>query len=121
MRLGEVGVGVDDAVIEAIGAGATGWIAGLANALPRESVDLFNYGMSGENEKAFELYRWFLPLPFCSSSLPSLSGWKPAPPPLPPPDRKKLGVRGPLPRAPPRCLANPLPQLLNNLPNWLPS
>ena len=58
----EICVGVDDAVIEAIGVGATGWIAGLANALPRESVDLFNYGMNGESEKAFELYRWFLAL-----------------------------------------------------------
>ena len=58
----QICVGVDDAVIEAIGVGATGWIAGLANALPRESVDLFNYGMNGESEKAFELYRWFLPL-----------------------------------------------------------
>lgn len=58
----EICVGVDDAVLEAIGVGATGWIAGLANALPRESVDLFNYGINGENAKAFELYRWFLPL-----------------------------------------------------------
>ena len=55
-------VGVDDAVLEAIGVGATGWIAGLANALPRESVDLFNYGVNGESGKAFDLYRWFLPL-----------------------------------------------------------
>jgi 4-hydroxy-tetrahydrodipicolinate synthase len=58
----EISVGVDDAVLEAIGVGATGWIAGLANALPRESVDLFSFGISGESEKAFELYRWFLPL-----------------------------------------------------------
>ncbi|MGA8490144.1 MAG: dihydrodipicolinate synthase family protein [Terriglobales bacterium] len=58
----EIFVGVDDAVLEAIGVGATGWIAGLANALPRESVDLFNFGMNGEDDKAFELYRWFLPL-----------------------------------------------------------
>jgi dihydrodipicolinate synthase/N-acetylneuraminate lyase len=58
----EITVGVDDAVLEAIGVGATGWVAGLANALPRESVDLFNYGMSGERDKAFDLYRWFLPL-----------------------------------------------------------
>jgi 1-pyrroline-4-hydroxy-2-carboxylate deaminase len=58
----EISVGVDDAVLEAIGVGATGWIAGLANALPRESVDLFNYGVNGQSEKAFELYRWFLPL-----------------------------------------------------------
>jgi len=58
----EICVGVDDAVLEAIGVGATGWIAGLANALPRESVELFNCGMNGESDKAFELYRWFLPL-----------------------------------------------------------
>jgi len=58
----EISVGVDDAVLEAIGVGATGWIAGLANALPRESVDLFNHGIKGESDKAFELYRWFLPL-----------------------------------------------------------
>ncbi|HZQ20081.1 MAG TPA: dihydrodipicolinate synthase family protein [Terriglobales bacterium] len=58
----EVFVGVDDAILEAIGVGATGWIAGLANALPRESVELFNLGINCEREKAFELYRWFLPL-----------------------------------------------------------
>jgi 1-pyrroline-4-hydroxy-2-carboxylate deaminase len=58
----EVFVGVDDAILESISVGATGWIAGLANALPRESVDLFDYGVKGESEAAFELYRWFLPL-----------------------------------------------------------
>src|SRR5580698_8438358 len=58
----EICVGVDDAVVEAIAAGATGWVAGLANALPRESVDLFEWGIGGESDKAFELYRWFLPL-----------------------------------------------------------
>jgi 4-hydroxy-tetrahydrodipicolinate synthase len=55
-------VGVDDAILEAIGVGAVGWIAGLANALPRESVDLFNYAVEGKASQAFELYRWFLPL-----------------------------------------------------------
>ena len=58
----EVCVGVDDAIVEGIGVGATGWIAGLANALPLESVELFNLAMNGEREKAFELYRWVLPL-----------------------------------------------------------
>ena len=58
----EVFVGVDDAIVEGIGVGATGWIAGLANALPRESVELFNFAINCEREKAFELYRWFLPL-----------------------------------------------------------
>jgi 4-hydroxy-tetrahydrodipicolinate synthase len=58
----EISVGVDDAVLEAIGVGATGWVAGLANALPRESVDLLNCGLNEENDKAFDAYRWFLPL-----------------------------------------------------------
>jgi len=58
----EISVGVDDAVIEAIGVGATGWVAGLANALPRESVELFDRGVRGDDGDAFELYRWFLPL-----------------------------------------------------------
>jgi len=58
----EIFVGVDDAVLEATGVEVTGWIAGLANAFPRESVDLFNLGMNGERDKAFNLYRWFLPL-----------------------------------------------------------
>ncbi len=55
-------VGVDDAIVEGINAGAVGWIAGLVNAFPKESVDLFNYGMNGETVKARELYEWFLPL-----------------------------------------------------------
>ena len=55
-------VGVDDAILEAIGVGACGWIAGLVNALPRESVELFELGLRGERDAAFELYRWFLPL-----------------------------------------------------------
>jgi 4-hydroxy-tetrahydrodipicolinate synthase len=58
----EICVGVDDAIVEGIGVGVTGWIAGLANALPRESVELFNYSINGERDLAFELYRWFLPL-----------------------------------------------------------
>ena len=58
----EILAGVDDAIVEAIGAGADGWIAGLANALPRESVELFQLAVEGKREKAFELYRWFLPL-----------------------------------------------------------
>ena len=55
-------VGVDDCIVEGIAAGAVGWIAGLVNAFPKESVDLFNYAMNGEAEKARELYEWFLPL-----------------------------------------------------------
>jgi 4-hydroxy-tetrahydrodipicolinate synthase len=47
--------GVDDLIVEAVAMGACGWIAGLVNAFPRESVALFNEG-------AWPLYQWFLPL-----------------------------------------------------------
>lgn len=55
-------VGVDDLIVEGVAAGATGWIAGLVNAFPKESVALYNYAMRGETKKATALYQWFLPL-----------------------------------------------------------
>ena len=55
-------VGVDDLIVEGIAAGATGWIAGLVNALPQESIDLFNFALEGKHEQARKLYEWFLPL-----------------------------------------------------------
>lgn len=55
-------VGVDDEIVEAISVGAVGWIAGLVNAMPQESVTLFRYAMEGQQQKAHELYSWFLPL-----------------------------------------------------------
>lgn len=58
----EVLVGVDDAVLEGVTAGAVGWIAGLVNALPAESVALYRLARDGRSEEAFALYRWFLPL-----------------------------------------------------------
>jgi len=58
----KVFVGVDDAIVEGIAAGAVGWVAGLVNAFPAESVALFNAATAGKKQEAFELYRWFLPL-----------------------------------------------------------
>ena len=55
-------VGVDDVIVEGVLMGAVGWIAGLVNAFPRESVDLFNYAMTRDLERAMPLYNWFLPL-----------------------------------------------------------
>lgn len=55
-------MGVDDLALEAFQVGAVGWIAGLVNALPRESVRLFELARDGHVTEAFELYRWFLPL-----------------------------------------------------------
>ncbi|HEX6923910.1 MAG TPA: dihydrodipicolinate synthase family protein [Longimicrobiaceae bacterium] len=55
-------VGIDDLIVESVAVGATGWIAGLVNALPEESVRLFNLAISGDRERALQLYDWFLPL-----------------------------------------------------------
>jgi 1-pyrroline-4-hydroxy-2-carboxylate deaminase len=57
-----ISVGVDDEVLEGIDAGATSWVAGLANAFPRESVELFRQAVAGRRAEAFEIYRWFLPM-----------------------------------------------------------
>lgn len=55
-------VGVDDLIVEGVASGATGWVAGLVNAFPEESVDLFDLARSGRFDEARELYEWFLPL-----------------------------------------------------------
>ena len=55
-------MGVDDAIVEGIAAGAVGWIAGLVNAFPAESVGSSTSPLQGRHAEAFELYRWFLPL-----------------------------------------------------------
>lgn len=54
--------GLDDMILEALRMGANGWIAGLVNALPAESVKLVELGKAGRFAEAFDLYRWFLPL-----------------------------------------------------------
>jgi dihydrodipicolinate synthase/N-acetylneuraminate lyase len=55
-------VGMDDMAVEGVAAGATGWVAGLVNAFPRESVRLFDLAAAGRWAEAAALYRWFLPL-----------------------------------------------------------
>ncbi|WP_397546963.1 dihydrodipicolinate synthase family protein [Rhodothermus marinus] len=55
-------VGVDDLVLEGVAAGADGWVAGLTNAFPRESVALFRLARAGRLDEARRLYRWFMPL-----------------------------------------------------------
>lgn len=59
-------VGIDDMAVEGAEAGADGWIAGLVNALPEESVRLWNLAVearaTGERDELERLYQWFLPL-----------------------------------------------------------
>ncbi|RPF52179.1 dihydrodipicolinate synthase family protein [Aquisalibacillus elongatus] len=58
----EVMIGVDDLGLEGPLLGATGWIAGVPNALPKEGVELFNLAREGRLEEAMELYKRLLPL-----------------------------------------------------------
>ncbi len=55
-------VGVDDLLVESVQAGATGWVAGLANAFPDESVRLFDLAKTGAEQTLDRFYHWFLPL-----------------------------------------------------------
>ncbi len=58
-------VGLDDCAVEGARMGCGGWIAGLANAMPVESVRLFNLAQSNDPKDIAAcdaLYRWFLPL-----------------------------------------------------------
>ncbi|MBV7315125.1 4-hydroxy-tetrahydrodipicolinate synthase [Shewanella sp. NIFS-20-20] len=54
--------GVDDIALESMLLGATGWISGLTNVFPRESVALYQLARAGRIEEAREIYRWFMPL-----------------------------------------------------------
>ncbi|NMH66137.1 dihydrodipicolinate synthase family protein [Shewanella salipaludis] len=54
--------GVDDIALESLLLGACGWISGLTNVFPRESVTLFKLARAGRIQEARELYRWFMPL-----------------------------------------------------------
>ena len=53
--------GADDLLLEAVVAGAQGWIAGFPNAFPAESVRLFNLCRAGKIDEAMGLYRALLP------------------------------------------------------------
>jgi 4-hydroxy-tetrahydrodipicolinate synthase len=54
--------GVDDLVLESAALGVTGWVSGMANAVPKESVELLDLAVKGNFEKARKLYRVLTPL-----------------------------------------------------------
>jgi len=55
-------MGMDDLVLEGVAAGIDGWVAGLVNAFPEETMRLWQLASSGRLREARELYRWFAPL-----------------------------------------------------------
>ena len=54
--------GVDDLALESLIMGADGWVAGLVDAFPRETVVIYELAKAGRIEEAREIYRWFFPL-----------------------------------------------------------
>jgi 4-hydroxy-tetrahydrodipicolinate synthase len=58
----DVLVGGDDWALEGFCAGAVGWVSGVADVLPAQSVRLFDLCAAGELAGARELYAQLLPL-----------------------------------------------------------
>ena len=54
--------GVDPLALESIFMGADGWVAGLVDAFPKETVAIFNLAKQGRHQEALKIYRWFLPV-----------------------------------------------------------
>lgn len=54
--------GVDDLLLESCALGIEGWVSGLTDVFPEESVELWNLCQAGRFAEARALYRWFAPV-----------------------------------------------------------
>ncbi|QKX04330.1 dihydrodipicolinate synthase family protein [Aquimarina sp. TRL1] len=54
--------GVDTLALESLLMGADGWVAGLVDAFPAETVAIYELQKAGRIQEALAIYRWFLPL-----------------------------------------------------------
>jgi 4-hydroxy-tetrahydrodipicolinate synthase len=54
--------GVDDLVLESVALGVKGWVSGMANAVPKESVELMQLAVEGKFDEARKLYRALIDL-----------------------------------------------------------
>lgn len=54
--------GLDDIALEGLTLGARGWVSGLTNAFPHESLALVAALERGDLASALQIYRWFMPL-----------------------------------------------------------
>lgn len=54
--------GVDTLAMEELCMGAHGWVAGLVDAFPAETVAIFKLTKAGRIAEAAAIYRWFMPL-----------------------------------------------------------
>jgi 4-hydroxy-tetrahydrodipicolinate synthase len=64
-RFGErfkIFTGVDPLAMESLVMGAHGWVAGLVDAFPKETVAIFRLVKENRIQEALTIYRWFLPV-----------------------------------------------------------
>lgn len=54
--------GVDTLALEELALGADGWVGGLVDAFPAETVAIYKLMKLGRYKEALDIYRWFLPL-----------------------------------------------------------
>jgi 4-hydroxy-tetrahydrodipicolinate synthase len=54
--------GVDTLAVESLLMGADGWVAGLVDAFPQETVAIYRLIKAGRHQEAVKIFRWFLPL-----------------------------------------------------------
>jgi dihydrodipicolinate synthase/N-acetylneuraminate lyase len=54
--------GVDPLAMESLVMGADGWVAGLVDAFPKETVAIYRLVKAGRIQEALAIYRWFLPV-----------------------------------------------------------
>ena len=54
--------GVDTLALESLVLGADGWVAGLVDAFPAETVAIYELQKAGRIKEAIAIYRWFMPL-----------------------------------------------------------
>ena len=54
--------GVDPLAMESLCMGADGWVAGLVDAFPYETVAIYRLVKAGYYQEALKVYRWFLPV-----------------------------------------------------------
>jgi 4-hydroxy-tetrahydrodipicolinate synthase len=54
--------GVDTLALEEFVLGADGWVCGLGDAFPAETVAIYRLMKAGRYPEALQIYRWFLPV-----------------------------------------------------------
>ncbi len=54
--------GVDPLAMESLVMGADGWVAGLVDAFPKETVAIYRLVKAKRYDEALAIYRWFLPV-----------------------------------------------------------